>query len=526
MQNIITKKSIISKNYDRKTGKDAWRESLRIAVFASDKIRSTLGPNGSYKIVAYNRGPQQVVKVTKDAIAILDELAVQYPPATIVAEAAKMQREEAGDGVATFVVFLAALLKKADELFSMKIHPNIVIHGYFLATNRALETIDRHATSLNMADHDALDIVDCKRDILKPSMRSKIREAYALACLEGKFEKENIRFTKKPGGSIEESSLIKGIVIKKEKAHPNMPDRMKNLRIAIATEKPGINRLELKKRGQGPVPIKLNLKNALEIERYKETEQRLKLQDLNRLFELEANVLLCEQPLEACVKDKLASNGVFALETVNKKDTEAAAKATGARSVGQLRELMEEDLGVAKELHTEQLGLEKTVTVQGCKGATFLLRGSTPQKIDEAEAAVKNGLTVLKIMGQDSRVLPGSGAAEAEIARDLKSYATSFQSREQLAIQFYGDALMEIPRCLAENYGLNPVDAVLELKKLHANGLCNYGIGEKGCRDAVCLEPARIKRSVIRRAFEVSSLMLRIDELLLSTDIAKVHKKE
>jgi chaperonin GroEL (HSP60 family) len=357
-------------------------------------------------------------------------------------------------------------------------------------------------------------------------MRSNIREAYALACLEGKFEKENIRFMKKLGGCIEESSLIKGVVIKKEKAHPNMPDRMKKLRIAIATEKPGINRLELKKRGEGPIPIKLNPKNALEIEKYTETEQRLKLQGLDRLFDLGANVLLCEQPLEACVKDKLVMRGVFALETVNKKDTEAVARATGAKSVGQIRELVEEDLGVAEELYTENMRLEKTVTIQGCKGTTFMLRGSTPQKIDEAEAAVKNGLTVLKIIGQDSRVLPGSGATEAEIARELKMYAISFLGKEQLAIQFYGDALMEIPKCLAENYGLNPVDAVFELKKLHAEGLCNYGIGEKSCRDTVCLEPARIKRSVIRRAFEVSSLMLRIDELLLSTDIAKFHKKE
>jgi chaperonin GroEL (HSP60 family) len=250
------------------------------------------------------------------------------------------------------------------------------------------------------------------------------------------------------------------------------------------------------------------------------------LQALDRLFELGANVLLCEQPLEVCAKDKLTSRGVFALETVNKKDTEAVAKATGAKSVGQLRELIDEDLGVADELYTEHTGLEKTVTIQGCKGTTFLIRGSIPQKIDEAEAAVKNSLTVLKIMGQDSRVLPGSGATEAEIARDLKINARSFPGKEQLAIQFYADAMMEIPRCLAENYGLNPVDAVLELKKFHAEGLCNYGIGEKSCRDTVCLELARIKRSVIRRAFEVSSLMLRIDELLLSTDIAKFHKKE
>ena len=116
MQKIITRKSIISKNIDRKTGKEAWSKNLQVAIFAADKIRSSLGPKGAYKMVAYNRGPEQVVKVTKDAIAVLDELAIQHPPAVIIAESAKMQRAEAGDGVATFVILLSALLKNADEL--------------------------------------------------------------------------------------------------------------------------------------------------------------------------------------------------------------------------------------------------------------------------------------------------------------------------------------------------------------------------------------------------------------------------
>ena len=127
MQNIITSKSVISKNIERKTGKDVWRDNLRLAIFAADKVRSTLGPKGAYKLISYNRGPEQVVKVTKDAIAILDELAILYPPAVVVTEAAKMHRDEAGDGVASFVVFLSALLRNADELLQ---HENSPQHHY------------------------------------------------------------------------------------------------------------------------------------------------------------------------------------------------------------------------------------------------------------------------------------------------------------------------------------------------------------------------------------------------------------
>ena len=235
---MITMETVISPRIKRTTGKDVWRENLRSAIFAADKIRSTLGPLGAYKIVCYNRGPEQVVKVTKDAIAVLDELAIQYPPATIVAEAAKMQREEAVDGVATFVVFLSALLKQADELLSMKIHANTIIHGYHLATNEALEIMDKQAVPLNSVSSDVLDTLDCKRKLLTPQMRLMITEAYTLGLSDGKFDKENVRFLKKPGGSIQESNLIKGVVIKKEKGHPNMADRIENLRIAITNERP------------------------------------------------------------------------------------------------------------------------------------------------------------------------------------------------------------------------------------------------------------------------------------------------
>jgi chaperonin GroEL (HSP60 family) len=525
MQNIITRNSVISKNIERKTGKDAWRDNLRLAVFAADKVRSTLGPKGAYKLIAYNRGPEEVVKVTKDPIAILDELAILYPPATIVAEAAKMHRQEAGDGVTSFVIFLSALLRRADELLNMKIHPNTIIHGYYLAHKKALEVIDKNAVALNSVNYDILDIVDCKRGILTQPIRSMIMQAYKSAFSEGKFDKDKVRFLKKPGCCSEKSTLIEGVVLKKEKAHPNMPDRVRGLRIAISSEKPGINRLELNMKGEGPTPIRLNIKNADQLGAYKETESRLRLEPLKKLVELKVNVLLCEQLLEANLKDNLVAQGIFALERVDKKDNEAVSRATGARTVGQLSQLSVEDLGVADEVFTGQIGMEKTVTFQGCNGPTFMLRGSTPQAIDELEAAIRSSLTILRLLGEDSRVLPGAGATETEIAQELKQYAKSFSSREQIPIEFFSDALMEAPRCLAENYGLNPGDTVLELGRRHADGFCRCGVAEQGCQEGVCLEPAKVKRSIIRRGYEVSALMLRIDELLISKEIAKFHKK-
>jgi len=522
---MITMETIISPKYKHTTGKEVWRENLRLAIFAADKIRSTLGPQGAYKLVSYNRGPEQVVKITKDAIAILDELAIQYPPAVIIAEAAKMQREEAGDGVASFVILLSALLKKADVLLYNKIHANTIIHGYRLAADKALEIIDNEGTAYNGTKDNVLDVVDCKRNLLTSNLRSMIIQAYLLAFSERRFEKENIRFLKKTGGSIQDSNLIKGVAIKKEKAHPNMHDKMENVRIAITSERPGINRLDVKMKGEGPAQIKLNIQSADQMRKYKDAENKLRAKALDKMIALKANVLLCEQPIDESLKDKLLFNGIFALERVDQKDTQALAKATGAKIVGKLEDVTVEDLGTADELYTDRIELEKTVTFQGCKGTTFMLRGNTTQTIDELETAIRNSLTLLKVLDEDDRVLPGNGATEVHIAEELKHYATCFASREQIAIESFSDALMDIPTCLAENYGLTPTDILPELRKRHAEGLSNYGVAEQKCSETVCLEPIKVKRSVIRRAYEVSSMMLRIDELLISKEIPKFHKK-
>jgi chaperonin GroEL (HSP60 family) len=518
--------SVISQKIKRTTGKDVWRENLRLAIFAADKVRSTLGPKGFYKLVAYNRGPEQVIKITKDAIAVLDEIAIQYPPTVIVSESAKLQREEAGDGVTGFVILLSALLKKADELLTMGIHANTIIHGYQLATEKSLEIFERQALALNGQNIDILDTVDCERNLLTPSIRSMIKQAYPYAFSDGRLDRENIRFLKKKGGNLQDSNLINGVVIKKEKAHPNMPDHIINPLIAITSGKLGINRLEVKMKGEGPAHIELNIKTPYQIQAFHEAENRIKNSPIEKLTQFNVNVLFCEQPLDVTQKEKLFAQGIFALENVDKKDSLAVSKATGAITVVNLNDLTKEDIGCAEELSTGKIELEKTVTIEGCKGgSTFILRGTTSQNMDELETTIKNSFVVLKLMSDDCRVLPGGGAVEAQIAQELKGYALEFAGREQIIIQAFGNALMEVPRCLAENYGLNPTDALIELGKRHADGFCNFGVNEQGCIDMVCAEPLKVKRSVIRRAYEVSTMMLRIDELLISKEIPKFHKQ-
>ena len=165
-----------------------------------------------------------------------EELAIQYQPTVIVSESAKLQREEAGDGVTGFVILLSALLKKANELLSVGIHVNTVINYYRLATEKSFEILERQALSSNTQNIDILDTVDCERKLLTPHTRLIIRQAYPLAFTDGRFERENIRFLKKKGGNLQDSSLIRGIVIKKEKPSPTCPTTSLTLGLQSRTE--------------------------------------------------------------------------------------------------------------------------------------------------------------------------------------------------------------------------------------------------------------------------------------------------
>ncbi len=516
---------IVSPAYASVKGKEAWRRNLQSVTYACDKIRPSLGPKGSFKMVTYSRGPERVVKITKDAVSVLEEFAIQNPLLTIVSEAAKMQREEVGDGVASFIILLSGLLKKADELAALGIHRNTVIKGYLESTKKALEVIDAQAVKL---DNDGLigvlQAVDCGRNLLTTEMRKLIVEARGFVK-EGKLDKNKIRIFKKTGGAISESRLIRGFIITKEKAHPNMPDRLENAKIVIITGETGTKRLEVKMPGEGRFPIKLDLKDPLNVARCKQVEKELRAKFVERIESVGANAVCCQQPLDNEIKGTLARHGVFALETVAKEDLEALSEASGARLTSMASGLLEQDIGHAESLEVEKIGLQKAVVFNGCDGVTFLLRGTTSQALDELEKTIRSCIIYLNIATRDMRTVPGAGATEMRVANKLNSLAKEFPGREQLAIKGFADALIDIPRCLAENSGLNSTDAISELKRQHALGNFSYSVTDLQGSGSACFELARTKISVIRRAYEVASLMLRIDEQIVSKEIPKFHKQ-
>lgn len=517
---------VFSSNFEYLKGKEAWRSNLHLTAMAADRIRSSYGPNGAYKMVTYNRGPEKICKVTKDAVAVLEELAVQYPTLVVLSEAAKLQRQEHADGVKGFILLTAALLRKADELISRGVHPNVILAGYEKAAIKALQTIDRTSQEMSLAEvENVLDAVDCGRGCLTPGIRAMILEAAKNANRDGKLDKDRIRVVRKPGGAQLETTLVRGLVVKKAKAHPNMPDQIEKPRIAVTSERIGANRLEVKMPSQGPFHMKFAVTKPEDLTGCREAENKRKAENLRKLSELDVNVLFCQQPIDCYSRAKLQANGVLAFESVDRSDLMLIAKATGAKVVGPLADLESSDIGAAEKLDLDKIGLEKTATLTGCDYATFLVGGSNLQALEELELLIQNSLTTLQAFKSSGKVLVGGGATDMLVARELEAFALQFAGKEQLAVDAFAEALLELPLCAAANCGLNPGNAVAELKQLHSDGFSDFGLCIDGSVGKACVEVSGAKRAAVWRAFEVASLMLRVDEQIKAKKIPKFHKQ-
>lgn len=519
---------IISKNKGSLTGKDAWRQNLKLASLAAFKIGSCLGPNGAYKLVTYNRGPEVVMKVTKDALDMVDELGVQYPAIKTLAEAAKIQREHVGDGVSTMLVLTSALLAEADELIEMGFHPNTILEGYHRATEKSTAVIDQLSKHL---DEDLevrlLEVIDCGRGLLNERLRRQLSEAIPRITDDGNVDVNRIRIFRKPGGQTGDSELVRGVIMRKGRVHPSMPDHVDAPRIALVG-KMVIKPLELKMKGEGPFPIQLNITDSEQIRTFKAGENRIRVRVAERVKSLGANVLICPTGIDAKISDYLSRQGIFALQMVDHEEFQAAAKATGATVVGEVDGLEEKDLGVGTRLQVDRVGADEITFLYCDKGATLMLRGSSPELVRELEKITKNALLILKHVRSNPRVIPGGGAIFVELALRLRAHALTFSGREQFVMNSFADALEKIPESLSANNGLDSIDTLMQLRSHHSNGRVVMGVGDQGCTDlleAKLVELASVNKATLRRAYEVTALLLRIDGCVYVNDLPRFHKQ-
>ncbi|MEM5799416.1 MAG: thermosome subunit beta [Candidatus Aenigmatarchaeota archaeon] len=512
----------------RTKGKTAQENNIAAAKAVADAVRTTLGPKGMDKMLVDNIGD---IVITNDGVTILEEMEIEHPAAKMLVEVAKTQNEEVGDGTTTAAVIAGELLSKAGELLEQNIHPTVIIRGYNLALKKSIEILEKMAKPVSIKDKEML------IKIARTSMSGKsgygnldkvadlVVEAVIMVAEEknGKIfiDTENIKREKKQGGSSEDTELIKGIIIDKEVVHPGMPKQVKEAKIALVDAA-----LEVK---ETETDAQIQITDPLKLQAFLEQEEKLLKDMVEKVARSGANVLFCQKGIDDAAQHYLAKKGILAARRVKKSDMEALAKATGARIVTNLDDLEVKDLGYAKLVEEQKIGEEQMIFVRDCKNpkaVSILVRGGTEHVVDEVDRAIEDAIGAVSSAIEVGKVVPGGGAPEAEVAKGLKKYAESLKGREQLAVNAFADAMEIIPRSLAENAGLDPIDTLVALRAEHEHGSVQMGVNvfDGGVMDMLkegVIEPLKVKTQALKSAAEAAEMILRIDDVIAASKLEK-----
>ena len=521
---------ILSEGTQRTLGRDAQRNNIMAAKLVAETVRTTLGPKGMDKMLVDSVGD---IIVTNDGVTILEEMQIEHPAAKMIVEVAKTQENVVGDGTTTAVILAGELLKNAERLLDQDIHPTVIAKGYRQAAEQAQVILESIAEKITIDDEDIL------RKIAITAMTGKGAEASkeSLAALIVKAVKqvieiddknsisnldiEDIKLEKRVGGGTVDSELIKGIVIDKERVNSAMPKQVRNAKVALLDVA-----LEIK---NPETDTKIQISDPNQLQAFIDQEERIIRDMVDRVVKSGANVIICQKGIDDLAQHFLAKQGIYAVRRVKKSDLEKLARATGAKLVSSLRDLSKDDLGYAGLVEEIKIGDEEMTFIRECKNpkaVTLLVRGGTKHVVDEVERAVKDALGDIVASLKVGKVVAGGGATEVEVARELRKFANKMSGREQLAILAFADAFEIIPRTLAENAGLDPIDKLTELKSQHDKGLKWAGLDVfKGkvvdsWKEGV-IEPLKIKTQATKSASEVTELILRIDDVIAASNLSK-----
>ncbi len=523
---------VLKEGTGRTTGKDAQKNNIQAAKIVAETVKTTLGPRGMDKMLVSSIGD---VTITNDGATVLKELDVQHPAAKMLVEVAKTQDNEVGDGTTSSVILAGELLSKAEKLLDESIHPTVIIDGYKKASDKAQEVLNSMATTVSDKDDEML------LNVAMTSLGSKgitgAKPLFARLAVDavkqvaetrdGKLRADIdlIKIVKKHGKSLEDTELVKGMVIDKEVASSEMPKHIHNAKIALLNAKLEIEKTEF--------DAKINIERPEQMRLFIDEEERMLKDMTDQVRTTCANVLFCEKGIDDIALHYLSKNGILAVKNVSSSDMEKLARATGAKIISRIKDLSADALGEAKTVEEVKIGEDKLIYVRECKNpkaVTIVIRGGSDHVIGEAERSLRDALCVVRNAIEDGKIVPGGGAAEAELSKQLRSYAVKVGGREQLAIEAYADAVEAIPLMLAENAGLDPIDIMVALRAEHESehspyyGVDVFSGKIRNMLELNIIEPIRVKQQVIKSATEAANMILKIDDLIAAKGMDKEPK--
>ncbi|MFW9828253.1 MAG: thermosome subunit beta [Candidatus Thorarchaeota archaeon] len=524
---------ILKEGTERKRGADAQKNNITAAKAVAEAVRTTLGPKGMDKMLVDSLGD---VTITNDGATILDTIDVEHPAAKMIVEVAKTQDDKVGDGTTTSVIISGELLNLAEELMEQSVHPTIIFRGYRKGLLKSKEILKQLATEIDINDTETL------MKVAQTSMNSKLiagaknhfAEIAVKAVSQIKEQRGNktiidldqIQIIKKEGKSLLDTNIIDGIIVDKEVVHPMMPKLVKNAKIALISSSLEIEKTEF--------DAEIRVQTPDQINKFLEEESNMLKKRVAKLKEVGTNVIFCQKGVDDKVQNFLAKEDILTVRRVKRSDMEKLTRATNAKIINNIFEITENDLGEAGKVEEKKIGDDNMIFISQCadpKAVSILIRAGIEHVVDEAERMLNDALSVVKAATELPYILPGGGASEIELAKRLRAYARSIGGREQLAIEIYANSLEIIPKTLVENAGYNPVDLIVELRSKHESDDGDlYGINiETGKPDNMVklgvLEPLSVLTQAIQSATEVSSMILKIDDVIAASGLSKASEE-
>ena len=510
---------------NRVMGKNAQKINIYVAYAVAEAVKTTLGPKGMDKMLVSELGD---IVITNDGATILEEMNVDHPAAKIMVEIAKTQDKEVGDGTTTSVVLAGHLLKNAGDLLDKGIHPSTIIKGFHLSANKASKLLDEKSQKVTMENKEKL------KEIAGISMGSKsvglgdakdmLAELVTEAVItiteknDGHYVIDNdlIKIEKKAGGSVQDTKLIKGVLIDKEMVHTGMSKKLKDVKIALINSALEINKTE--------TDAKIQITSPDQMQQFLQQEENSMKEMVDKIVSAGATMVFCQKGIDDVVQHFLAKNNVSAVRRVKKSDMDKLARATGARVATSLSDLSGNDLGKCGVIEERKISGESMIFVEECehaKSVTIFVRASTEHVVNEGERAIVDAIGAVSSAIEDGSYVTGGGSIEIELAQGLREYATQIGGREQLAIQAFAESLEIIPKTLAESCGMDAIDAIVTLRTKSKGDDKHYGINVYNAEIddmelSKVIEPTRVKKQAISSATEAATMLLRIDDMISS----------
>jgi len=502
---------------DRTTGRDALRKNIQAAMALAGAVRSTLGPKGLDKLLVDDEGRSMV---TNDGITVLESAKVEHPIAHMLIAASAAQDQTVRDGTTSTVLLAAEWLQNAWHLVVQGVHPATIARGYRMAEAYCKEHLPALSFEATIDDIQSATMTSLAGKLHR-KMQSTISacavEAAEVIAMEsnGKVvaDPTRVKVITRSGPSLEESKLITGLALPKKRAHVEMPSSLGPGSILLVD-----GGLELRSLTND---VQLNVTSTSVLQSFRDAEQQRLIEQVKLLIDLDVKLLACREGIDDSMHAHLSDAGIKAFRRVAKSDLELLARGCAARLVPTIHQAKQSDIGVFISSQCVRWGdVDHWILEADEGGATFVATGSTETVVGEVERCFADALGVACRLRENPQLIPGGGATYIALARRLRRYAETVPGREQLAIEAFADGLETIPRVLAENAGMDPIDTLLEIVSLQTKedddsiGLNVVSRQPENMRTSNIVEPSRVLEQAISGASEATIAVLRIDDVL------------